>query len=178
MKKSLQHLVFGGLCAAILVTGNAVNAQTSTKTKVTEVKATDTAKEITEPAKPKRDWYPVGGIVSSVDKSGKAISLKKKEGERVLHVDAQSTIDMDGKPIAVERIKAGNYLSGTLHKEGAEEFILKANIKLEAPAKKGTNTVAKAVSPVIAAPAAEDASTNAVVKKAKKKKAPAATGSN
>jgi hypothetical protein len=153
MKKSLQHLVFGSLFAAILVAGSAANAQTTT----------------TETPKPKREWYPVGGIVAGVDTSTKTISLKKKEGERVLHTDAQSKIEMDGKPITLGAIKNGYYLSGTLHKEGAEEFILKVKIALEAPAKKGTNTVTKAVAPVMA-PAGEESSTNAVVKKIKRKK--------
>jgi hypothetical protein len=154
MKKSLQHLMFGSLFAAILVGGSITHAQTTTST---------------ETPKPKRDWYPVGGIVVGVDTSEKTISLKKKEGARVLHTDSQSSLEMDGKPITIGSIQNGYYLHGTLHKEGAEEFILKAKIELKAPVKKGTNTVTKAVAPVVA-PAAEETSTNAVVKKIKKKK--------
>ncbi len=171
MKKSLQQLVFGSLFVAILAVGSAANAQATTKPKTA-----DTAKEATGTVKPKRDWYPIGGIVSSVDKLGKTVSLKKKEGERVLHTDSQTKLEMDDKPVMLGSIKPGNYLSGTLHKIDGEEYILNAKIKLEAPVKKGTNTVTKAVAPVVA-PVVEDTATNAVVKKVKKAKK-AVTGTN
>ena len=157
MKKSLQHLVFGSWFAAVLVAGGLANAQTTTTT---------------ETPKPKRDWYPFHGTVAAVNPSAKTVSLAKKEGERVLNTDSQSTFTMDGKPVTLSSIKVGYYLSGTLHKEAnKEEFILKAKIALEAPAKKGTNTVTSAAAPVVAATAgAADTSTNAVVKAKKKKK--------
>lgn len=159
MKKSLQHLLLGGLCAAILVVGGPLNAQTSTKVKATDnVKATDPA------AKPKRDWYPFYGTVDTVDKSAKTVALKKKDGERVLKTNSQTKLEQDGKPASLASLKPGYYLHGKLHKIENVEFILDAKIELEAPAKKGTNAVS-----TVAAPVTDDASTNAV-KKAKKKK--------
>lgn len=168
MKKSLQHLVFGSLCAAILIAGSPAIAQTTTKPKAVN--------PVGETAKPKRDWYPFYGTVSTVDKLAKTVALKKKEGERVLKSDTQTTLEMDGKPATLASIKPGYYLHGKLHKEENAEYILDAKIELEAPAKKGTNTVTKAVAPVVA-PAVEDNATNAVVKKIKKTKK-AAMGTN
>jgi hypothetical protein len=160
MKKTLQHLMLGSLFAAILVVGSAASAQT---------KPTDA----TETAKPKRDWYPFYGTVAAVDARDKTVSLKKKEGERVLQTDAKTTLEQDGKPATLTDIKAGNYIHGKLHKEGGkEEYILDAKIELEAPTKgKATNHVATATAPVVAAAAAtEETATNAVAKVKKKKK--------
>ena len=171
MKKSLSHLMFGSLFAALLAVGQIAHAQ-------------PTPAATTETAKPKRTTYPFFGTVASVDASAKTISLKKKEGERVLHTDAKTTLEMDGKPATLADIKAGNYLHGTLHKDAAkEEFILKAKIDLEAPAKKGTNAVVKATTPVVApvvaaAATTEDTATNAVVKAKKKKKKAASSATN
>ena len=161
MKKSLQHLVFGSLFAAILVAGSAAHAQT------------------TETPKPKRDWYPFYGTVAAVDKSAKTVALKKKEGERVLHTDAQTTLEMGGKPATLSSIQPGYYLHGKLHKENSVEYILDAKIELEAPAKKGTNHVAAVTAPVVAPAANTDGtSTNAVTKAKKKKKKAANTDTN
>jgi hypothetical protein len=159
MKKNIHHLVFGGLCAAMLVAGNTVNAQTTTKPK-----AAGAAKESAETAKPKPDWYPFYGTVAAVDKSAKTVSLKKKEGERVLKTDAKTTLEQDGQPATLASIKPGYYLHGKLHKLENVEYILDAKIELEAPAKKGTNTVSKAKA------TAAEATTNAPAKP--KKKAP------
>ena len=131
---------------------------------------TPTKPAATETAKPKRDWYPVYGTVSAVDTKAKTVSLKKKEGERVLQTDAKTTFEQNGKPATLADVKAGNYLHGKLHKNAAkEEVILDAKIELEPPAKKsGTNEIAAAVVPA----ATDDASTNAPVNKKKKKAAP------
>ena len=159
MKKNIQHLVFGGLFAAILIAGSAANAQVTPTTT----------------PKPKRDWYPFGASVASVDTTAKTISLKKKEGERVLKTDAKTTLEQNGKPATLADVKPGNYLHGKLHKNaGGEEVLLDAKIELEAPLKiKGTNAMPTVATPITSA-AADDMTTNAPVKK-KKKKASTAT---
>ena len=51
----------------------------------------------TAESKKKRDWYPFSGVVDSVDTKMSTISLHKKEGARVLHMDGKSTISRYGK---------------------------------------------------------------------------------
>ena len=153
MKTSLKQILFSSVFAALLVGNTHANAQTNS------------------PAKPKRSWYPFYGTVASVDTSAKTVALKKKEGERVLKTDSQTTFEMAGSPASLATIKDGYYLHGKLHKENGVEYILDAKIETEAPAKKGTNHVAAATAPVVAAAAAtQETTTNAVAKVKKKKK--------
>lgn len=77
-----------------------------------------------EKVKAKRDWYPFGGIVASVDKQANTISLKKKEGERVLRLDSKSTLEISGKPAALGSVKPGNYAHGKLHKDNAGNEVI------------------------------------------------------
>lgn len=99
-------------------------------------KAGGRAKEATEPGKSKRDWYPFGGIVASVDKQAKTISLKKKEGERVLKLDSKSTLEIDGKPAVIGSVRVGSYAHGKLHKDSAgNEVITDAKLDKEPPRK-------------------------------------------
>ena len=177
MKKSLQQLVFGSLFAAILVAGSTANSQTTNKFKTFSPKArsAETAKAPVDAAKPKREWYPFYGIVATVDKAAKTVALKKIQGARLLQTDSQTTFEMNGKPASLADVKPGYYLHGKLHKEMTkEEYILDAKIELEAPAKNGTNHVAKAVAPAMAT---DDTATNAPVK-LKKKKSKAAPDSS
>lgn len=154
MKITIKNLLFGTLLGAFLAAGLNASAQTTTN------------KSATETAKPKRDWYPFYGTVSSVDTKAKTVALKKKEGERVLQTDAKTTLEQNGKTASLADIKAGNYLHGKLHKDAAgAEVITDAKIELAAPPKKGaTNEVAAAT-----AAAADTASTNAPATKKKKK---------
>lgn len=176
MKKSLQQLVFGSLCAAILVASSTANAQPVNTVKTTKpadakAKAADTAKDA-ETAKPKRDWYPFYGTVAAVDKTAKTVSLKKMEGVRLLQTDDKTTFEMNDKPASLGDVKAGNYLHGKLHKEGGkEEYILDAKIEKTAPVRGKSmgkpETEKPAVAPAPAVPAA-DPGTNAPAKKKKK----------
>ena len=123
-------------------------------------------KDAAETAKPKRDWYPFYGTVAAVDTKAKTVSLKKKEGARVLQIDSKTTFEQNGKPATLADVKAGNYLHGKLHKNAAgAEIITDAKIELEAPAKnKGTNDMS-----TLTPPATTDTpNTNAPAKKKKK----------
>jgi len=161
MKPTIKSLAFSALLGVLLAASLNTYAQTTPSKSSTDA---------TETAKPKRDWYPFYGTVAAVDTKSKTVSLKKKEGERVLQTDAKTTFEQNGKPATLADVKAGNYLHGKLHKNAAkEEVILDAKIELQPPAKKsGTNEVAAAVVPATT----DDASPNAPVKKKKKKAAP------
>ena len=88
--------------------------------------------------KAKRDWYPFGGIVASVNKQARTISLKKVEGERVLHQDAKTELTRFGKPATLEEIRPGDYAHGKLHKNAAgEEVIMAAKFDDKVPVKDG-----------------------------------------
>ncbi len=136
MKRALKHLLAGFLVAAAL--GNPLSsgaADSAPKSRDMD-KAVGRSKEAAEKPKSKRDWYPFGGIVASVDKQANTISLKKKEGVRVLKLDSKSTLEINGKPALIGSVKAGNYAHGKLHKDGAgNEVILDAKFDKEAPAK-------------------------------------------
>ena len=142
------------LLGAFLAAGINANAQTKT------------TKDAAETAKPKRDWYPFYGTVAAVDTKAKTVSLKKKEGERVLQTDAKTTLEQNGKTATLADIKVGNYLHGKLHKNATgEEVVTDAKIELEAPAKnKETNQVSTATPPATT----DAASTNAPAKRKKK----------
>jgi hypothetical protein len=124
-----------------------------------------------ESAKPK--VYGFHGTVASVDNSAKTVSLKKKEGERVLNIDSNSKYVVEGKPATLADIKAGLYAHGIVRKEGKEEIIVNAKFDKEAPAPKDKAsekkpeavTAAPAGAPAAPEPAAPDAP-----KKKKKKK--------
>lgn len=127
MKNFLKYLML----TCVLAGGPVLFAADST------TKAQDKAsKQTAEQAKPKRDWYPFSGIVASVDKKANTISLKKKEGERVLKLDANSALESDGKPITLGSVKVGNYAHGKLHKDAAgHEVITAAKFDKEQPLK-------------------------------------------
>jgi hypothetical protein len=91
--------------------------------------------------KPKRDWYPFAGYVASVDKQARTVSLKKKDGERVLKTDAKSEIEVGGKPGTLADIKPGNYAHGKLHKDASgAEVITAAKFDKEGPARPPAGT--------------------------------------
>ena len=155
MKLAIKSLIFGTVLGAFLATGLNVTAQTPAKP-VQDAAAT---------AKPAREWYPFYGTVATVDAKAKTVSLKKKEGARVLQTDAKTTFEQNGKPAQLADVKAGNYLHGKLHKNAAgAETILDAKVELEAPAKKPAGSEVAPVMP----PATGDTSTNAPAKKKKK----------
>lgn len=125
MKNALKALFAGSLLAATLISlPTAYAAEPAAKAKVEEK------------APAKRDWYPFFGTVASVDKQANTITLKKKDGTRVLKVDAKSEIEVNGKPSTLAGVKAGDYAHGKLHKNaGGDEVITSAKFDKEAPKK-------------------------------------------
>lgn len=134
MTQILKSLLIASMLAGALASVPvSIAADSAAKT---PDKAAGRAKEATPPAKAKRDWYPFGGIVASVDTQAKTISLKKKEGERVLKLDSKSTLEIEGKPAVIGSVKVGSYAHGKLHKDSAgNEVITDAKFDKEAPAK-------------------------------------------
>ena len=97
-------------------------------------KATSPARESTEAGKPKRDWYPFYGTVAATDLQAHTLSLKKKEGVRLLKLDSKSTLEIGGKPAVLGSVKVGDYAHGTLHKDSAGvEVIRSAKFDKTAP---------------------------------------------
>jgi hypothetical protein len=134
MKKALKCLLVSSLLAGALASVGSLSAADA-KAKA-EDKAAGKTKEATETSKAKRDWYPFYGTVASIDKQANTISLKKKEGERVLKLDAKSELEIDGKPAVLGSVKVGNYAHGTLHKDSAGNEVIKAaKFDKEAPRK-------------------------------------------
>ncbi len=145
MKNTLKSFFVLSLLAAALATAPSLYAADSTAKPAGT--ARDTAKPAAETTKAKRDWYPFGGTVVSVNKQANTISLKKKEGERVLKLDAKSALEIDGKPATIGNVKAGEYAHGKLHKDSAgNEVIMAAKFGKEAP-KKQTDATDKTPAP-------------------------------
>lgn len=104
---------------------------------------TSPTKEAAVKGTAKRTWYPFAGTVSSVDQQANAITLKKKQGERVLKLDAKTTLEIDGKPATLGSVKVGDYAHGRVHKDSAgHEVITSAKFDKEPP-KKQKNAVDK-----------------------------------
>jgi hypothetical protein len=137
MKNALKYLLVSSLLGVALASVPLLQAADSS------AKADDKAAGKTkEAAKAKRDWYPFYGTVASIDKQANTLSLKKKEGERVLKLDAKSELEVLGKPGTLSSVKAGYYAHGKLHKDSAgKEVITAAKFDKEAPpkAKKATD---------------------------------------
>jgi hypothetical protein len=134
MKRILNYLLAASLLAGFLTIAPSLNAADST-TKAPN-KAVGQTKEAAEKGVSKRDWYPFAGIVASVNKQANTISLKKKEGVRVLKLDAKSTLEINGKPAVIGSVKVGDYAHGKLHKDTAgNEVITNARFDKEAPKK-------------------------------------------
>lgn len=132
MKKSSLSLLFSGLLAVALVGGTAVNAAD------TKTKSADASKAaVAQKPKAKRNWYPFYGTVAAVDKQAKTISLKKKQGERVLKLDSKSELLVNDNPATLADVKVGSYAHGKLHKNASgAEVITSAKFDKEAPPKK------------------------------------------
>ncbi|HRZ35482.1 MAG TPA: hypothetical protein P5534_03870 [Candidatus Paceibacterota bacterium] len=134
MKQVLKHLLVAALLAGALASSPLLNA--ADPTPKAPDKAGGRTKEAPAQSQSKRDWYPFGGIVSSVDKQANTISLKKKEGERVLKLDAKTTLEISGKPVTIGSVKVGSYAHGKLHKDSAgNEVITDAKFDKEPPSK-------------------------------------------
>jgi hypothetical protein len=61
---------------------------------------------------PKR--YPYHANVAAVDTSAKTITLDGKKKQRVLFVTPKTRILKDKKPVALETVKVGDYVTGSL----------------------------------------------------------------
>ena len=134
MKRVLKYLLLSSLLGVALASVPSLQAADSKAT--AEDKAAGETKATKEKGKAKRDWYPFGGIVASVDKQANTISLKKKQGERVLKLDSKSTLQVDGKPATIGNVKVGDYAHGKLHKDSAgKEVITDAKFDKEKPKK-------------------------------------------
>jgi hypothetical protein len=132
MKKALKNLFVSCLLAAALSSGASLYAA-DTKSTADATNASK-AKETTEIGKTKRDWYPFGGIVASVDPQANTVSLKKKKGERVLNLDSKSQLEINGKPATLGSVKIGDYAHGKLHKDSSgKEVITAAKFDKERP---------------------------------------------
>jgi hypothetical protein len=132
MKKAFKYLFVSSLLAAALASGASLYAADTKST--TDDKAAGKAEETTEKSKTKRDWYPFGGIVASVDQQANTISLKKKQGERVLKLDSKSKLEINAKPATLGSVKVGDYAHGKLHKDSAgKEAITAAKFDKERP---------------------------------------------
>jgi hypothetical protein len=135
MKKALKYLLVSSLLGIALAGVPSLYAADSTAK--ADDKAAGKTKEAAAKSKPKRDWYPFYGTVASIDKQANTISLKKREGERVLKLDSKSTLEINGKPAVISSVKVGNYAHGKLHKDSAgNEVITDAKFDKEAPPKK------------------------------------------
>jgi hypothetical protein len=126
MKKSLTPLFCVSFLVLSLVGGRPALAADP---------ATVRPQNATEKVKAKRDWYPFGGIVASMDLQAKTVSLKRKTGARVLRLDAKSLIEIDGRPGYLVNVRVGSYAHGKLHKDAAgNEVITSAKFDKERPA--------------------------------------------
>jgi hypothetical protein len=134
MKRILKDLLVISLLATVLDGASALFAADSTPK--TQDKTAKQSADTAEKSKPKRDWYPFGGIVAAVDKQANTISLKKKSGERVLKLDSKSNLRIGGKPAALGSVKIGDYAHGKLHKDAVgKEVITDAAFDKEKPMK-------------------------------------------
>jgi len=132
MNQKLKYLLIVSLFLAVFADGRRLDA-IDAKSSPPVPPAGNSANAA---AKAKRDWYPFGGIVAAVDSQANTISLKKKEGTRVLRLDANSKLEIGGRPAAIGSVKAGTYAHGKLHKNPAgKEVISAAKFDPEAPVK-------------------------------------------
>lgn len=134
MKRALKYLLVSSLLSIAL--GGIPSLKAADSKAKAEDKAAAGAKATKEKGRAKRDWYPFYGTVASTDKQANTVSLKKKEGERVLRLDANSKLEIDGKAAALSSVKVGHYAHGTLHKDSAGNEVIKtAKFDKEKPKK-------------------------------------------
>lgn len=58
--------------------------------------------------------YPYHANVAAVDTTAKTLTLDGKKSQRVLHVTPTTRILKDKKPVALETINVGDYITGSL----------------------------------------------------------------
>ncbi len=135
MKNLFSHLV----TIAFLATVSVVSAQAAD----TGTSVATASKPTAETTRPSRDWYPFRGEVVSVDAVQRTVSLHRKQGVRVVRLEAASTLTRAGEAIAAGDIRIGEYAHGKLRKndQGMEEIVAAA-FEPEPPARepKATRT--------------------------------------
>jgi pyruvate/2-oxoglutarate dehydrogenase complex dihydrolipoamide acyltransferase (E2) component len=99
MKAHILRLI---LVAALATSACEANAQTVSA----KPAAAATAKF------PKR--YPFHANVAAIDASAKTITLDGKKKQRVLYITPATRVLKDKKPVALETIKVGEYITGSL----------------------------------------------------------------
>ena len=123
--KNLIHIL---VATAFLVALNLMSLQAQ------PAQSGTTANSVATTVKPKRDWYPFRGEIASVNTAENSISLRKKDGARVVHLDSASELKREGTTISASDLKIGEYAHGKLRKDGAGvEFISAASIDREPP---------------------------------------------
>lgn len=136
MKLTFRTLWLSSVLATALAVMPSVYAAESSGKAPEKASAQPKENSASENSKAKREWYPFSGTVASMDNQAKTISLKKKEGERVVKMDSKSKIEVHGKPAVLSDVKAGDYAHGTLHKDAAgNEVIQSAKFDKEGPKK-------------------------------------------
>jgi Cu/Ag efflux protein CusF len=79
-----------------------------------EIKPVPAKPGATAPATKPLKRYPYHGNVAAVDLSAKTITLDGKKKQRVLNVTPTTRVLKDKKPVALETIKIGDYVTGSV----------------------------------------------------------------
>jgi hypothetical protein len=134
--RTIVKLLFVSTLLGTVLSCTLVSSAADTAGGPTEEKTAGKPSGTEEKGKAKRDWYPFGGIVASVDLQGHTIALKKKQGQRLLRIEEKSKLEIQGKSAALGSVKVGDYAHGKLHKDSAgSEMIISAKFDKEAPKK-------------------------------------------
>jgi hypothetical protein len=100
--------MFTKLLTAILAAGLVIGAL------ATEIKVVPAKPAPAAPANKGPKRYPYHANVAAVDLSAKTITLEGKKKQRVLYITPNTRVLKDKKPVALETIKIGEYVTGSL----------------------------------------------------------------
>ena len=131
MKSQLFRVAFASVLLLTAIPGRAAG-KAEKPGPVGEATATAPSKS------PGRSTYPFRGEVESVEADH--LLLARKEGTRRVAIGADSLFERDGKAIASNEVKPGDYVKGLLRKEtGGSEVVVKATagVRPEKGSKKG-----------------------------------------
>jgi pyruvate/2-oxoglutarate dehydrogenase complex dihydrolipoamide acyltransferase (E2) component len=92
------------LAVALVTSASAADTRTTPANPATSA---TTTKQL-----PKR--YPYHANVAAIDVNAKTITLDGKKKQRVLHITPATRILKDKKPVALETVKVGEYITGSL----------------------------------------------------------------
>jgi membrane-bound lytic murein transglycosylase B len=102
-KPMAKPLLSALLTVAIAISASVADAQTA-----------PTKPAATAPATKGLKRYPFHANVASVDAAAKTITLDGKKSHRVLHITPNTRVMKDKKPVALETIAVGEYITGSL----------------------------------------------------------------